>query len=143
MRICGIRFRTVRRGDIPVLTNYFLKIYCDKNKKYVKNLSDTSMERLTGYSWPGNVRELENTIERAVILAKGMQIEPEDLQMHENQKMLESRLNLKDAEKQIVLKTLEEFGGNRTRAARALGVSRRWLQYQLKAWDISDADSGV
>ena len=101
------------------------------------------MERLVSYNWPGNVRELENTIERAVILAKDMQIEPEDLQMHEDQKMLESRLNLKEAEKQIVLRTLDEFGGNRTHAARALGVSRRWLQYQLKAWGISDADPGV
>jgi Nif-specific regulatory protein len=132
-----------RRDDIPVLANYFLKIYCDKNKKYIKSLSIAAMERLVSYNWPGNVRELENTIERAVILAKDMQIEPEDLQMHEDQKMLESRLNLKEAEKQIVLRTLDEFGGNRTHAARALGVSRRWLQYQLKAWGISDADPGV
>jgi Nif-specific regulatory protein len=130
-----------RRSDIPILANFFLKTYCDKNKKYIKNLSNQAMDRLINYNWPGNVRELENTIERAVILARGTQIEPDDLQMHENAKGTEGSLNLKEVEKHIVLKTLKEFNGNRTHAARALGVSRRWLQYQLKAWGISDADT--
>jgi len=130
-----------RRGDIPILANFFLKIYCDKNKKYVKNLSNQALDRLLNYNWPGNVRELENTMERAVILARGTQIEPEDLQMHENKMALEGSLNLKEVERRIVMKTLEEFNGNRTHAAKALGVSRRWLQYQLKAWGIADADT--
>ncbi len=132
-----------RRADIPILANFFLKTYCDKNKKYIKNLSNQAMDRLINYNWPGNVRELENTIERAVILARGTQIEPDDLQMHENTKTAEGSLNLKEVEKRIVLKTLNEFNGNRTHAARALGVSRRWLQYQLKAWGISDADTRI
>ena len=130
-----------RRSDISMLADYFLKIYCDKNKKYIKKLSDQALERLLNYKWPGNVRELENTIERAVILARGTQIDPDDLHMHEDRTSEDGVLNLKEEEKRIVLKKLEEFNGNRTHAARALGVSRRWLQYRLKAWGIADADS--
>jgi len=145
LNVIKIKLPTLRdrRSDIPILANFFLKTFCDKNKKYIKGLSKKAMDRLLNYAWPGNVRELENTIERAVILAKTTQIEPEDLEMHDTKMILENSLNLKEVEKQIVLKTLEEFSGNRTHAAKALGVSRRWLQYQLKKWGVGDADSAV
>jgi len=132
-----------RWEDIPLLAQHFLKMYCDKNKKYLKGISKDAMTVLQEYHWPGNIRELENTIERAVILAKETEIQPSDLQIQNKQEIIEVGMKLKDIEKRIVLKTLESSNNNRTKAAEVLGVSRRWLQYQLKEWGIVDNDSGV
>jgi two-component system response regulator HydG len=104
------------------------------------------MDLLTKHSWPGNVRELENVVERTVILARGEWIGPEhfpttiDEQNNSttNQShVLASGRSLKEVEKEMILKTLEDMSGNRTQTAKLLGISRRTLQLKLKEYGIN------
>ena len=124
-----------RDGDIPLLAHYFLDKYTAKSKKQVQGFSPGSIKQLTNYHWPGNIRELENTIERALLLAKDLFIQPENLQLPETNIQLPEKMSLKDFEKQIVQKTLTENNDNISKTAEQLGVSRRWLHYRLKEWE--------
>ncbi|RMF56426.1 MAG: GAF domain-containing protein [Calditrichaeota bacterium] len=130
-----------RVEDIPLLADHFLKKFSIQNKKQLKGFTKEAMEELKKYPWPGNIRELENTIERAVILARGTYITADLLQL--NRSLPEISLvgkSLKEIEKMAIMKTLEATGYNRTRTAQILGVSRRWLQYRLKEWGVGDGD---
>jgi Nif-specific regulatory protein len=118
-----------RRDDIPLLANHFLKKYGGGK---IQGFTSAALDAMFHYSWPGNVRELENTIQRAVVLCKSDIIDVYDLKLPKDEELIEVGMTLKDFTRKLVLKTLEETGGNRTRAAEILGVSRRWLQYQLK-----------
>ena len=98
------------------------------------------------YDWPGNVRELENIIERAVIMSRGEVITPMefpkniqelDEELKDSQINLTPGRSLKEVEKAMILRTLEETGGNRTHAARILGITRRTLQLRLKDYGIN------
>jgi len=97
------------------------------------------MEKLRAYSWPGNIRELQNVIERAVILGKEI-IEAGDLP--EVVTELSCRRgevpgeNLKDLEREAILRALEKTEGNRRKAAQELGISKRTLQYRLKEYGL-------
>ena len=136
-----------RKEDLPSLAVHFLALYREKNQKEVKDISPKAMDLLVRYEWPGNIRELENCIERAVIVARGEMIIPADLPpqiqalsrgKEENQGILfPSGLSLQDAERALILKTLEDTGGNRSRAADILGINRRTLQIKLKEYGIS------
>ncbi len=132
-----------RTDDIMLLADHFLHVYAERNKKHLTGLSEGAKKALLNYSWPGNIRELENTIERAVIMARSHLIEEHDLRLQKREEKLEIGMSLKEIEKMAVLKTLESVNGNRTKAAEKLGVSRRWLQYQLKEWGEIDGNSGV
>ena len=129
-----------RRDDIPLLADYFLKKFVEKNKKYISGFSKEALDFLMEYHWPGNIRELENTIERAVILARQNRISPEMLQLKKAKPEFLIGQPLKEIEKFAVLQTLEQTNFNRTKTADVLGVSRRWLQYKLKTWGMADAD---
>ncbi|HHM23826.1 MAG TPA: sigma-54-dependent Fis family transcriptional regulator [Bacteroidetes bacterium] len=127
-----------RQGDIPLLAQHFLEKYARRMGKPLKGFRPEAMRLLESHSWPGNVRELENTVERAVILAGDEWIGPDDLQLPETveaQKAADSApKTLREAEREFVLKTLKRLDGNISRAAKELGVSRRWLHYRLKEW---------
>jgi Nif-specific regulatory protein len=125
-----------RKTDIPLLAHHFLDKYASKKKDKIKGFEKTAMDTLISYNWPGNVRELENSIERAVVMAKGDLISLEDLQLPQNEvaDTIETGLSLREIEKRLVRKTLEEQNGNISETARILGVSRRWLHYKLKEW---------
>ncbi|MGR3294817.1 MAG: sigma-54-dependent transcriptional regulator [Candidatus Bathyanammoxibius sp.] len=132
-----------RRDDIPLLTDYFLIHYAQKNNKNIKGVSPEVMKLLKDYNWPGNVRELENTIERAVVLSKKNVIETEHLPSNLTRSgettspYLQLRVGtpLKDVEKEVILKTLELTGGSKTDAAKLLGVSTRKIEYKVKEWE--------
>ncbi|MEE9558126.1 MAG: sigma-54 dependent transcriptional regulator [Candidatus Brocadiales bacterium] len=132
-----------RRDDIPLLTDYFLIHYAQKNNKNIKGVSPEVMKLLKDYNWPGNVRELENTIERAVVLSKKNVIETEHLPSNlthsgeTTSPYLQLRVGtpLKDVEKEVILKTLELTGGSKTDAAKLLGVSTRKIEYKVKEWE--------
>ncbi len=134
------------REDIPLLADFFLKQYAEKNRRLIKGFTPRATDLLMRYGWPGNVRELENIIERAVIMSRGEMITPlefpNDLQ-NLDEALKESRIDLtpgrslKEVEKVLILRTLEETGGNRTHAARILGISRRTLQLKLKEYGIN------
>lgn len=134
-----------RREDILPLAEHFLKIYAEKNRRMIKGFSPRAADLMVRYHWPGNVRELENAVERAVILARGEFITPEqfpqpvrgleaDAGAAQNADTLVPGRALKDVEKEMILRTLEHTGGNRTRAAGILGISRRALQLKLKKY---------
>ena len=135
-----------RREDIPLLADLFLKQYAEKNRRLIKGFTPRATDLLMRYDWPGNVRELENIIERAVIMSRGEMITPLefpiDLQ-NLDEELKESRIDLtpgrslKEVEKVMILRTLEESGGNRTHTARILGISRRTLQLKLKEYGIN------
>ena len=135
-----------RREDIPLLADFFLKQYAEKNRRPIEGFTPRATDLLMRYDWPGNVRELENIIERAVIMARGEMITPlefpVDLQ-NLDEDLKESRIDLtpgrslKEVEKVMILRTLEEVEGNRTHAARILGISRRTLQLKLKEYGIN------
>jgi len=129
-----------RRDDIPILANHFLKYYALKNKKNVNSLSKDAGEHLMEYHWPGNVRELENAIERAVILSKGSELEEDLFQLAKVESQLSLGKTLDEINKFAIIKTIEMHGNNRTKAAKVLGVSRRWLQYRLKDWGMVDGN---
>lgn len=130
-----------RKADIPVLANYFLLKYAGKNHKKLQGFSPEAMQLLQRYHWPGNVRELENMVERAVVFCKKNVVEPEYLSPNLAEKgkkpeFIQIRLGMpmKDVERDIILKTLELTHGNKTEAARILGLSSRTIDNKLKEW---------
>ena len=136
-----------RREDIPLLANFFISHYTAKNRRQIKGIASRALDLLMRYDWPGNVRELENTIERAVILARGDMIGAESLPeaiqaaagtAGANLIDFDPGRSLKDMEREMILRTLNETSGNRTHAAKILGISRRTLQLKLKEYGIND-----
>ncbi len=123
-----------RIEDLPILADHFLKIYSKECGKPVRAIDGAAMEKLKKHLWPGNVRELENTIQRAVVVCSGDTILPEDT-LIESDAAADAVGTIRDVVKKLILKTLREHNGNRTRAAKALGISVRTLQYKLKGWE--------
>ncbi|MFQ6676491.1 MAG: sigma-54-dependent transcriptional regulator [Fidelibacterota bacterium] len=133
-----------RPEDIPLLAEHFLKVYSEKNDRLIRGFSPDAMRLLLAYPWPGNVRELENVVERAVILSRGHIITrdglPNVVQNRGNEEsppeVEPADKTLKSLEKEQIIQVLEETGGNRTRAAAILGISRRTLQYKIRKYQI-------
>ena len=134
-----------RKEDIPLLAEHFLRIYSEKNGKSIKRISPEAMEALVNYSWPGNVRELENVIERMVVLGTGDEITVSQLpERIRNSKIADISTNLEvfeipdegisleDVEKMLIMKALAKANGNKSKAAKLLGITRRTLQYRLR-----------
>jgi DNA-binding NtrC family response regulator len=143
-----------RKDDIPILVEHFLQKYSREFKKDVRGISRGALPALQAYDWPGNVRELENIIERSVALATGPVVHlddlPVDLAIHEiNQRTGgdggQTSLPLHEArdrfEQAYVLRALERENGNRSRAARVLGMHRNTLLARLAAWGVRPEDS--
>ncbi len=129
-----------RREDIPLLAAHFLETFRKKHRREVRGLTAEAVESLLAHRWPGNVRELENTIERAVVLSRGDLLSADDLFPGAGRQEasgpeadpLRPGLTLRQAEAAIIRKALERAGGNKTLAARALGISRQTLINRLK-----------
>ncbi|MCL2341053.1 MAG: sigma-54 dependent transcriptional regulator [Proteobacteria bacterium] len=133
-----------RHGDIPLLANYFFRSFAEKNGRAVSGITPECMDVLNRYPWPGNVRELEHSIERGVILMRGEYLDigtlPQAIQRWAGinpAKEVEEPSTLKEAEKVLILKTLEETGGNRSEAARRLRITRKTLLNKLKSYHIA------
>jgi Nif-specific regulatory protein len=127
-----------RADDLPLLTQHFLQKFAAKYKKPIHGFTTDALNLLAQHHWPGNVRELENTVERAVVLAKGALIGPAELRLSAEPNghlSLPSGMTLEQLAQHLVEQTLRETGGNVTHAATRLGVSRRWIQYKQKQWD--------
>jgi DNA-binding NtrC family response regulator len=137
-----------RREDIPALAEHFLQKISAAHGKPTARLTAPALELLTSYDWPGNVRQLENCIEQAVVLCDGDHIDVDSLPLVETTPKRSAPhvagmpigLTLREIEQEYIQRTLQAVGGNRTRAARLLGISLRCLQYKLKAYDqVSEA----
>ncbi len=127
-----------RRGDVPLLAQFFLDRYAIKKRAHIQGFTPEAMDALQKYPWPGNVRELENTVERAVVLSRGELITQQDLRLPDVAEAdpLEPGVTLKEAERRLVARTMKECHGNISETSRVLGVSRRWLHYKLKEWEL-------
>ncbi len=131
-----------RMEDIVPLATHFLKKFSELNGRDLDVLTESVQKRLASYSWPGNVRELENCIERAVVLARGDQLVADDVSFSGEergsgvdtvlQELLSTDLSLEELERHIILKAIESQGGNVSKTARTLGMTRRSLQYRLE-----------
>jgi len=134
-----------RKEDIPLLAEHFIQKYAEKNQQHIRKISPQVIDLFMRYSWPGNIRELENVIQRAVILCKEDTLIPDVLPAtFKNLTNTQSRdsvdslvgLSIKEVEKELVLRTLEQTNHNITRAAEILGITRRGLQYKLNELGI-------
>ncbi len=140
-----------RKEDIPLLVDHFLRTFAQKNKRTVRGITPRAMDLLLKYDWPGNVRELENVMERAVILLRGEYLTEAELPLHlqrpetpgpsgpandapqEDAVSLPS-VTLAEMERRLIERVLEETGGNKSEAARRLGITRRTLKLKLKKY---------
>jgi len=133
-----------RREDIRELAEHFLKNSNMELKKKVKKISDEAMRILEEYRWSGNCRELENVIKRAVLLTKSDRILPEDLSIRRGEKKYENNLEelverfkgnlLPSIERVLIVKILDKTKGNKTKAARILGIHRHTLRNKIKKY---------
>lgn len=122
-----------RKGDIPALALHFVKKFSSLSGKRIKGLTDQAIEILRERQWRGNVRELENVIQRATVIASGDMIRPEDL-MFDNMDNPQVPGMIREMEKDLILRTLKEVQGNKTKAAKILGVSVRTIRNKLNEY---------
>jgi two-component system response regulator FlrC len=142
-----------RREDIPLLADFFCKRYGRECGHDLLCVSSKALELMGSYDWPGNVRELENSIQRAAALCTGPTIDAQDILIPRNSTVssavpqtshpvtdlgLSGGLTMREMEKKLICKTLEDTGGNRTRAAKCLGISLRTLRNKLNEFDLQD-----
>jgi two-component system response regulator AtoC len=138
-----------RREDIPLLLDHYLAYFREALGRPVREIGDDALAKLAGYRWPGNVRELANVVERAVILAHGEQIglrelppevvgggDPDGDRSPSHDFSL--RRARRAAESELIRHALRATDGNRTHAAKLLGISHRALLYKLKEYGIRD-----
>lgn len=134
-----------RAQDLPRLAGAFLTSYANKHGRDVRTIAPEALSLLSEYEFPGNVRELSNTIERAVIVSKGQRIEldnlPESVRVAvEAQRRRERPLSLAEIEASYVRETLTATKGNKTKAARILGISRKNLYERLARIEKQDGN---
>jgi len=136
-----------RKEDIPELVEHFFRRACNKHNRPELRFPENLLSYFTNYRWPGNVRELENTIERLVVLARGPEITVEDLpsQLRYQDSERDSLhlelppqgISLEAVERELILRALEKFNWNQTRAARYLDISRKTLIYRMEKYGLS------
>ena len=147
-----------RGEDVVLLANHFIKTYAKTYQRPVEGLSPEALSLLAQYRWPGNIRELENVIARSIILAKGTEIQPEDLPRRLLQPaedplarkrdawlddLPEAGIKLKDAERLLIGRTLAQCNGNKSKTAQLLGISRKTLYEKMERYGVgtsSDTD---
>lgn len=134
-----------RKEDIPALAEHFLNKYNLENKRSIEGFSQKVYDLFMEYPLPGNVRELENCIERAVVTSKGKILTPSDFpkelafgKVDFASESIEVGCSISQAEKRLILKTLEAEGGNRTKAAEILGISTRTLRNKLQEYGLKE-----
>jgi DNA-binding NtrC family response regulator len=130
-----------RKEDIPALAEYCLKKICYRTGKCLPGITGEALDVLQNYSWPGNVRELNNVIERAVILSSGEKITVDDLTADIKNSTDEKRAKpadetLAEIERSHILKILRNTGGNKTRAAKILGLTKKTLYHKLRNYGM-------
>ena len=136
-----------RKEDIPLLAEHFLKMQCRENNKPVLSIDESTVTLLKKYNWPGNIRELGNIMERAALLCKEATLLPAHLFFEDDAEidgdsqtkpLSNFRGTIHQMEKELILQTLEEQNGNKTRAAESLGISIRTLRNKLTEYQSKD-----
>jgi len=135
-----------RREDIPDLVNLFISRFAGESGKVIEGITPQAMQLLVNYHWPGNVRELQNIVERACALSKGPQLDPGDIHIDQRPSkggngtpgFLPDGMTLEQWEDEMVQEALKRANGNKSQAARLLGLSRNALRYRLSKIGIAD-----
>ncbi len=146
LNVVSIQLPTLRerKDDIPLLVDHFLNRFSRKQGKPIEGISKNAMKALTAYSWPGNVRELENTVERLVVFARDKMIATQDL-VYSNtvlsSVLSREPLRLEEMERLHIMKVLQRAEGNKTQAARLLGIDRKTLRTKMKKYEILSASA--
>jgi DNA-binding NtrC family response regulator len=131
-----------RRGDVPLVANYFIDRFNREFRKRVRGLSPAAAEVLEHYQWPGNIRELRNAIERAMLLIDREWLEPDNFTTLTRTvtpaqfRLPPEGVNLEDVERQLLAQALERAGGNQTQAAHLLGINRDQVRYRLEKFGL-------
>ena len=134
-----------RKDDIPLLANFFCQNFAAENGKPMFTITEKAMRGLMAMDWPGNVRQLQNVLERAVILTNGTVLDEailglsEEMDTPEKKPQVNAEMTLRDMERELILRKLENTRGNRTLAAHELGISVRTLRNKLNLY----TDQGV
>jgi two-component system, NtrC family, response regulator HydG len=149
LNVVGLEIPPLRKRteDIPLLARHFMEMFAKKNRKEIKGFTPVAMDRLIRYDWPGNVRELMNAVERAVVLTRTDHLDDMDFTIMQNlsRKPDESlpvfaekdnHMSLDQVEKGAILQTLESVAGNKSEAARRLGITRKTLHKKLKKYGV-------
>jgi DNA-binding NtrC family response regulator len=127
-----------RREDIPTLAAHFLRRYASRYRREINGLDASAIQAMAQYAWPGNVRELEHTLERAVLMCRGREIQSSDLglNLHRPQSPNLEELSLEAVEALLIRKALGRFQGNVSQAADALGLSRGALYRRMEKYGL-------
>lgn len=127
-----------RREDIPLLAQHFLKRNCSRYRKQIDGFAPAAMQQMLNYAWPGNVRELEHTLERAVLLCRGNEIEGANLALtapHPDESPID-KMSIDEVETMLIRKVLRRCDGNVSQAAEALGLSRPALYRRIEKYGL-------
>jgi DNA-binding NtrC family response regulator len=130
-----------RLEDLPLLIDHFLNIYCKKYNMTLKRVNSSTLKRLEKHSWPGNIRELQHSVERAVIMSESQVLEPNDFflsQMEDSSSsdLSATTLNLEETEKILIRKVIDKHGGNISKAAKELGLTRASLYRRIEKYGL-------
>ncbi len=129
-----------RIEDIPLLVEHFLKDYSKKYKLFNKRVNASTFKRLEKHHWPGNIRELQHAVERAVIMSESNILQPHDFflsQMDENNEGGEPETyNLEETERMLIRKVIDKHGGNISKAAKELGLTRASLYRRIEKYGL-------
>ena len=137
-----------RSEDIPLMAQHFLKLFAQKNSKSISGFTPRAMQKLAGYAWPGNVRELMNAVERAVVLSRSDTVDEDELVFPMADQCLSpdapriaaatAGLPLEEVEKQSILEAMKAASGNKSEAARRLGITRKTLRKKLEKYESAN-----
>ena len=127
-----------RKDDLAALSAYFIDKYAKANGRPARRLSKDGLTQVLAHAWPGNVRELEHVIERAVLMARGNVIRPDDLGLRATTDPAPrlDEMSLDEVEAHLIKKTLARFCGNAQKAAEALGLSRSAFYRRLEKYGL-------
>ena len=133
-----------RQDDVLLLLNHYLSVFNEENGKQIEGFTPAAYELLSAYDWPGNIRELRNLVERMVVLSRGKVLDAKDIPASLREKTggggairIDAELTVDEMEQRMIIQALEKTGGNRTKAAEKLGISRRTLHRKLNQYGLS------
>ncbi len=129
-----------RLEDIPLLTKHFVSIYCKKYNKPLKEISPAALTRLERYHWPGNIRELQHMVERVIIMNEEQVLQPDDFyfsaQDIKADNLTLNNYDIEEVEKMLIIKSIDKYNGNLTKAAKELGLTRASLYRRLEKYGL-------
>lgn len=131
-----------RKEDIPLLMAHFLQLYNEKNKRQIEGFTPRAKAAMLAYEWPGNIRELGNCVESSIVLSSNSVITFEDLPANVRNASKEERVvipigtTVEQAERSLILATIANHGGNKSKAAETLGIARKTLHRKLQEYEL-------